>query len=85
MTPEQIADELARAQLWRDQAHRRLAFQSNLWFGQLAGDPAAAARLRANYLAVELWLLEGQEPETAPEDDPMFDPLGISDSVNVGT
>jgi hypothetical protein len=84
ITPEQIADEEYRAQLWRSQVTRRVQFQQSLWNG-LAGDPFAYARLRASYLAIELWLLEAGEPLTDPEDDPGFDPFGISDTVNVGT
>jgi hypothetical protein len=85
ITPEQIADEEARAQLWRDQARRRVAYQEALWYGTLAGDPVALTQLHAAWAPVELWLLERQEPELLPEDDPSFDPLGLSDSLNVGT
>lgn len=84
LTPEQIADEQARAQLWRDQARRRVGFQQALWFGVLAGDPAAAMRVRLAYEAIVLWLLERDQPPLDPDEDPEFDPLGISDSVNVG-
>lgn len=85
ITPEQIADEERRAQLWQDQAARRVQFQTSLWFGQMAGDPSAAARVRASYQALLDAELEARMPDYDPEDDPGFDPLGISDSVNVGT
>ena len=83
ITPEQIADEEARAALWRAQVQRRAAFQAELW-ASLAGDPVAAQRLRDNYQAILLWSAERDEPPLDPEDDPSFDPLGISDTVNVG-
>ena len=85
LTPGQQADEEARAALWREQGQRRVAFQTELWTVSLAGDPVAAANVRGAWAAIELWLIERDEPEIEPEDDPTFDPLGISDSVNVGT
>ena len=84
-TPEQEAQELARAELWRAQAQRRLAFQSWLWFSALAGDAAARYALAQRWAAIVLWLAESQLQETDPCDDPSFDPLHIADSVNVGT
>ena len=84
ITPEQIADEERRAQLWRDQAARRAQYQQGLRLS-LAGSYDAAQALREAWLPVELWLLEGHEPAVAPEDDPTLDPLGLSDQVNVGT
>lgn len=92
ITPEQIADEEARAQLWRDQAARRLAYQAELR-QDLAGDPAAAERVRGAWQAIELWQQEAAEPSIDPQDDPGFDPLEVnargretrlSDSVNTG-
>lgn len=78
------ATEEARAQLWRDQVARRVAYQTELWQA-LAGDPAAADRVRGAWAAVELWQMESHEPETEPEDDYDVDPLHIADTVNVGT
>jgi hypothetical protein len=83
-TPEQAAAEEARAQLWRDQQARRVAYQTRLWWS-LAGSPTAAAQLRKDWDPVVQWLLERDQPQFDPQDDPGFDPLGISDSVNVGT
>lgn len=76
-------DDEQRAALWRDQQRRRVAFQTELW-QSLAGDPAATQQLHDDWRAIELWLLERDEPVYDPDDDPFFDPLGISDSVNVG-
>jgi hypothetical protein len=84
ITPEQLADEEARAALWREQQRRRVAYQQALW-ASLAGDPAAAAALRLAWEPILAWQLEREEPDVDPEDDPGFDPLGISDQVNVGT
>ena len=81
-TPEQEAGELARAELWRAQAQRRLQFQGWLWFTALAGDPRAAAQNYANWAAV---IAMRRDDWLDPEDDPGFDPLSISCSVNVGT
>jgi hypothetical protein len=81
-TPEQEADELARAELWRAQAQRRRQFQGWLWFTALAGDPRAAAQLYANWAAVIGMRLDDW---TDPADDPEFDPFAISDHSNVGT
>jgi hypothetical protein len=81
MTPEQIADEEARAAAWREQQVRRATFQQQLWLS-LAGDPAAHAALDAAWQPLVLWAIEHQEPDTDPELD--IDPIGISDTVNVG-
>lgn len=83
ITPEEIADEEARAALWRTQAQRRVAYQAQLW-ASLAGSPAAAAQFWANWRALIEWVAEGNEPTVDPCDDADVDPLGISDSVNVG-
>lgn len=77
-------DEEARAALWRDQQRQRAAFQAQLW-ASLRGDPAARDQLLAAWAPVIWWLLERQEPSIAPDEDPAVDPLGISDTVNVGT
>ena len=83
LTPEQIADEEARAALWREQVARRVAFQTGLW-GRLAGSPQAYAAFLARWEAVILWLTERQEPIVDPEDDYEHDPLQLSEQVNVG-
>lgn len=83
ITPEQIADEEARATLWREQAAQRVAFQTELW-GRLAGSPQAYAAFMARWQALILWLSERQEPATDPEDDYTYDPLHLGDQVNVG-
>lgn len=83
-TPEQEAAEQARAELWRAQAQRRVQFQSWLYTSALAGDPAAGAAVWDEWYPVIAWLAE-RETWVEPEDDPGFDPLGISDTVNVGT
>jgi hypothetical protein len=81
MTPEQIADEEARAAAWREQQIRRARFQEELWLS-LAGDPAAAQALRDAWAPLWMWAIERQEPENDPELE--IDPIGISDTVNVG-
>lgn len=78
MTEEQ------RAALWRAQVSRRVAFQAQLWTS-LAGDPAATEELYAAWWPLIEYLSESQMPTVDPEDDPEFDPMGISDTVNVGT
>ena len=83
--PAWVADEEARAQLWRDQRDRRVAFQRWLWFERLAGNPVARRQLMTYYQALIDWLLEAQAPDTEPQDDYGFDTFGISNSVNVGT
>lgn len=77
---ERYADELRRAELWQEQQGRRVAFQSELW-ASLAGDPDAYWQLVRDWSP----LISTDVQWTPPEDDPGFDPLGISDSVNVGT
>ena len=84
-TPEQEAEELARAELWRAQAQRRLQYQQWLYYSRLAGSSAAAAQVQDDWDAVVQWLFERNLPRTDPEDDPEFDPLGLSDMTNVGT
>jgi hypothetical protein len=82
-TPAEQAAEDARAALWRAQVERRAAFQTELW-ASLAGDPIAAQRMHDAWEPLVTWLLERDEPDVEPEDDPGFDPLKISDTVNVG-
>lgn len=81
MTPEQIAAEEARAALWRSQVVRRTAFQADLW-QQLSGDPWTLDDLYHNWQALIDYLFERDTPPVEPEDE--IDPLGISDTVNVG-
>lgn len=82
-TPTEQAAEEARAALWRAQVQRRAAFQTELW-ASLAGDPAAAQRMHDAWAPIVLWSAERDEPDVEPEDDPGFDPLKISNTVNVG-
>jgi hypothetical protein len=84
ITPAEILAEQARAALWREQAQRRAAFQSALW-ASLAAPPASYARVRANWDPLVAWLAEREMPPVEPDEDPYVDPLGISDTVNVGT
>jgi hypothetical protein len=81
LTPEQIAEEEARAALWREQTARRAAYQAGLW-QSLSGSPAAREQLLAAWAPVILWLGE-RDDETDPEDDYGEDPL-LSEIVNVG-
>jgi hypothetical protein len=80
-TPEQIVAEEARARLWRRQQTRRVQFQSHLW-RSLAGSPSAIRSLRMRWGPVLAWQLERQQPEVDPEEE--LDPMGMSDTVNVG-
>jgi hypothetical protein len=77
-------DSEARAALWRAQLQRRVAYQAAL-YQQLRGDPAAWQRLMEDWQPLILLSAEAQEAPVRPEDDPGFDPLHISDQVNVGT
>lgn len=81
MTPEEIAAEEARAALWRRQQVRRVQFQSALW-NSLAGSPVGWRVFMARWQALIDYLAEREEPEGEP--DLEIDPLGISDTVNVG-
>lgn len=83
MDPDQYLSERARAELWQDQTARRVAFQAALW-QSLTPDPGPAMRTRANWQAVEDWLLERQLPYVDPGDDYELDPLLMSDITNVG-
>jgi hypothetical protein len=81
MTPADIAGEESRAALYRAQQARRARFQSELW-QDLAGDPEALDDLYASWQALIDYLFECQMPPVDSEDE--IDPLGISDTVNVG-
>lgn len=81
ITPEEAAAEEARAQLWRAQQSRRVQYQTQLW-RSLAGAPGAIQALRARWSPVTNWLAERDEPGVDPEVE--VDPLGISDTVNIG-
>ena len=78
-TPEQIAAEEARARAYRQQFAQRVRYQTALW-NALAGNPAARKALMARWEPVIGWLAE----RAMPPDDTDLDPLGISDTVNVG-
>lgn len=76
-----MQDDDTRAALWRQQRINRLTYQAQLWRG-MAGDPAARAALHAAWAPLELWMLERQQPDLDPQTE--SDPLGISETVNVG-
>ena len=80
MTPEQIAAEEARAALYREQQTRRVHYQTNLW-KSLAGSPVAYRAFMARWNPLIEYLAE-REIEVDPATE--LDPLGISDTVNVG-
>lgn len=80
VTPEEIAAEEARAALYRAQQARRVQFQSELW-SSLAGSPVAHRAFMARWQALIDYLAE-RDIEADPETE--LDPLGISDTVNVG-
>lgn len=79
MTPD--AAEEARAQLYRDQAARRVQYQTSLWYS-LAGPPAAYQEFNARWQPLVDWLAERDLPPVDSKDE--IDPLGQSDTVNVG-
>lgn len=83
MDPDPILSERERAELWQEQTARRVAFQAQLW-ATLAPDPRPAMRTRANWAAIQQWLLERQLPPVDPDVDYAFDPLLMSDITNVG-
>lgn len=83
MTDWQLEEEL-RAALWREQARERVTFQLGLW-ASLAGDRAAYVAFRERWDPLEAYLVERELPDIASDDDPEFDPLGISENTNVGT
>lgn len=83
MTLTDLATEEARAQLWRDQAGRRVSYQQHVWQA-LAGSPAAYAQLTEDWAALVAWLLEGQEPWTDPDEDYGAPDPVLYDQTNVG-
>jgi hypothetical protein len=81
MTPDEIAAEEARAALYREQRAQRGAYQAALWH-DLSGSRAALDDLYARWQPLIDYLFERDMPPVEPEDE--LDPLGISDTVNVG-
>lgn len=81
MTPEQIAAEEARGALYREQRVARVQFQSALWAG-LAGNPVARQALMRAWSPLIEYLSELYRPEFDSQLE--LDPLGISNTVNVG-
>jgi hypothetical protein len=80
-TPEEIVAAESRARLWRRQQARRVQFQRQLW-NSLAGSPSALRGLHLRWAPVVEYLRERDMP---PSDDAVeVDPLGISDTTNVG-
>jgi hypothetical protein len=75
------SDDETRAALWREQQQRRVAYQSQL-YKSLAGDPAAWSAFHDRWAPLIEWLGERDQPTVSPEEE--FDPLGISEQVNVG-
>jgi hypothetical protein len=75
------SDEDARAALYREQAARRVQFQSHLW-NALAGSPSVHARFTEQWQPLIDFLAERQLPEVESQDE--IDPFGMSDQVNVG-
>ena len=75
------AAEEARARLYREQQTRRVQFQLEQWYA-LAGSPAAREALAKAWQPVTDWLAEREMPPIDSEDE--LDPIGISDTVNVG-
>ena len=74
------AEEEARAQEYRAQQIRRADYQAQLW-QSLAGSQAARDALYAAWDPLIQYLAE-RDLEVDSEDE--IDPIGISDSVNVG-
>jgi len=81
MTTPSDATEEARAAAYRQQVTARVQFQESLWMS-LAGDPAALDALHNAWQPVVDWMAEQEMPEIDNADE--VDPLGISDTVNVG-
>jgi hypothetical protein len=75
------ADEEARAAAYRAQQARRVEFQVALW-DSLAGPQAARDALYAAWQPLIDYLAE-RDLDVDTDDE--VDPLGISDTVNVGT
>jgi hypothetical protein len=83
ITLEDLIAEEARGALWREQRQRRAAYQQALWTS-LAAPSGPRDQQYANWDAYLRWRAEAEEPPIDPIDDPDVDPLGISDTVNVG-
>lgn len=83
ITRDEIIAEELRADLWRAQVERRAAFQRELW-ASLAAPSGPRDQQWANWAAYLEWRQEMNLPAVDPCDDPDVDPLGISDTVNVG-
>jgi hypothetical protein len=73
-------DEEARAAEYRAQQVRRADYQAWLW-GSLAGSQAARDALYAAWQPLIDYLAERDQ---AVDSEAEIDPLGISDTVNVG-
>lgn len=82
-TPEEVAAEEARAALWRAQRTRRVHYQSALW-KSLAGSRPVMRALHKRWEPLILALAEAKEPGFPGDCDPTVDPMGQSDTVNVG-
>jgi len=77
----EAADSERRAQLYREERQRRIAFQAALRHS-LAGSHTAWLAFYKRWEPLLLWLAERDEPSV--ESQLELDPLGISDQVNVG-
>lgn len=71
-----------RAALWRSNMRARVAFQRGL-FAALAGDRASLFSLRARWQPLVDWLAERDMPDLPADEDPVWDPLALSDQTNV--
>ncbi len=80
MSIDTPADEEARAAAYRAQQVRRVSFQVALW-DSLAGSQAARDALYAAWQPLIDYLAE-RDLDVDTDDE--VDPLGISDTVNVG-
>ena len=84
LTPEQVtaaAAEEARAALYRRQRVRRVQFQSHLW-RSLAGNPVTYQAFMAAWSPLIEYLAERDDLDIDSQVE--IDPLGISNTVNVG-
>jgi hypothetical protein len=77
------ADDEARAAAYWQQARRRVQFQQGV-FRSIMGSNAARAALLATWDPIIKWEMQNAMPYLPPDEDPFFDPFGISDQVNVG-
>jgi hypothetical protein len=80
-TPEEIVASESRARLWQRQRARRVHFQSALWWS-LSGSPSALRALNRRWQPLTDYLNERNLPVISSEEE--IDPLGISDTTNVG-